>query len=192
MTEWDRDLLADTLRKIMNAAGLSQLDVARLAGRNRTMVSRWLSGEFRPAFAAARSFSMALTNKHPEMAELAGQFMTAAGYGDSYTPAGEESTGPIDVQQLRAIAAAEGKTIGEVLTEHGVDADELVIPDALPLDPIIAEIEAEDLPEATKQRLIKIYLDHRAEIFEAERIRVEREREARERQSKPERTKPGA
>lgn len=89
----------------------------------------------------------------------------------------EDSPGPMAIQQLRAIARAEGRTLGEVLEYLGVDVDELQIPDDPPRDPIIAEIEADEyLTPEKKQRLIGIYLERRAEIFEAERIRRDRER----------------
>lgn len=80
------------------------------------------------------------------------------------------------VSDLRAKAAAEHRSVGQVLVEAGVDPEELVIPDALPKDPIIAEIEAEDIPRESKDRLIGIYLSHRTELLEAERKRAESQR----------------
>lgn len=176
-TEWDRHLLAETLRQIMQATDLTQADVGAMAGRARTMVSRWLSGEHRPEFGAARTFVTALTQQHPEMAQLATQFMAAAGYHDSQSPESpnESETGPMVVRQLRAIAAVEGKTIGEILVENGVQVDELAIPDRA--DPIIAEIEADEyLRPQQKERLIALYIERRGEIFEAERRKRARER----------------
>jgi transcriptional regulator with XRE-family HTH domain len=192
---WDGERFKITIEAIRTAAGLTPAELSMLAttmGISRSQFSRWANGHNRPTFDALTSFVQAITAKYPAVSELASELLLSAGYGDQAAPAAADLSPQVAVIRLRAVAGAEGKTIGEILTEHGVDADELVIPDALPLDPIIAEIEAEDLPEETKARLIKIYLDRRAEIFEAERLRVERERAARERQPKPERTKPGA
>lgn len=79
------------------------------------------------------------------------------------------TTLPAAVRRIRAVAQSEGKTVGEVLLEHGLPADELAVPDSLPQDRMIADIEAEDIPRETKDRLIRIYLERRAEMFEDER-----------------------
>lgn len=76
------------------------------------------------------------------------------------------------VSVLREQAARDGRTLGELLVEYGlVLPGELVVPDSLPPDPIITQIEREDIPQDAKDRLIRIYLEHRAELFEQERLR---------------------
>ncbi|WP_157251064.1 helix-turn-helix domain-containing protein [Nonomuraea typhae] len=86
------------------------------------------------------------------------------------------------VADLKELARVESRSLAQLLLEAGLaDEGDLVIPDALPKDRHIAAIEAEDIPDEVKQRLIKKYLERRAEIFEAERLRAERRRRDRER-----------
>lgn len=77
----------------------------------------------------------------------------------------------IDLVSLRERAQAEGRTIGELLVEGGlVVPEELVVPDALPPDPIIEEINASDISEETKRKIIRIHLENRARRFEEARL----------------------
>ncbi len=100
-------------------------------------------------------------------------------------PTRDDSATPSLVTELRARALAEGRTVGEVLAGLGLDAGELAIPEQQPEDPIIAAIEADEyVTREQKDRLIQIYLDRRAEVFEAEWARRERERE-RDRRERP-------
>jgi transcriptional regulator with XRE-family HTH domain len=177
-TEWDRDLLAETLRTIMDAAELNQADVGVMAGRARTMVSRWLSGEHRPEFNAASNFTTALARQHPDMTGLARQFMAAAGYPErGGSTASAETAGAAIVRQLRAMAASERKTVGQVLIALGIEARELEVPEEALPDPIIEAIEADTyLDRPQKDRMIDIYLKRRAELFEAEYWRRQQNR----------------
>lgn len=84
----------------------------------------------------------------------------------------------IDLAALREKAQAEGKTVGEVMVEEGFALpDELRVPDALPVDPIIKEIEESNLSDELKAQAIRWHLDNRARIFEAERLRRETEKQ---------------
>lgn len=72
---------------------------------------------------------------------------------------------------LRERAAAEDRSLGEVLVLEGLaDPEELVIPDAMPPDPIIEEINASDISDETKAKLIRLHLDNRTRRFEEERM----------------------
>ncbi|WP_436759418.1 helix-turn-helix domain-containing protein [Streptosporangium sp. V21-05] len=187
-TEWDRAALRTALDAIMEKAELSQTAVGELAGRDRTMANRWLSGKHQPNYEAAARFAAAIAQQRPDLADLARQFMIAAGYGDRISgsmtallpPLEASPTGTSDVlrqavQDLRARAEAEGRPLAELLVEEGiVTPDELVVPDGLKPDPIIEEINASDLSPETKARMIRIHLDNRAQHFE--RARLERKK----------------
>ena len=82
----------------------------------------------------------------------------------------------VDLVALRERAEAEGKTVGQVMVEEGLaHPDELKVPDALPVDPIIAEIEASNLSDETKAQAIRWHRNNRAQTFERERLRREAE-----------------
>ncbi|MGC5012604.1 helix-turn-helix domain-containing protein [Streptosporangium sp. DT93] len=185
-TEWDRTALRDTLDAIMERADLSQAAVGRLAGRDRTMANRWLTGKHQPAYEAAARFAAAITEQRPDLADLAQQFMAASGYGDriagdttSLLPSLEASAvGASDVLRravadLRDRAQAEGRPFTELLVEEGiVSPDELVVPDSLRPDPMIEEINASsDLSDGTKIALIRAHLENRARRFEEVRTK---------------------
>ncbi len=80
------------------------------------------------------------------------------------------------LQDLRASAQAAGKTLGQVLIEHGLAKEDLVIPAALPPDPVITEIEASDIPEDVKAHLVRMHLDNRAQAFEEARLEREQKK----------------
>lgn len=76
------------------------------------------------------------------------------------------------LDELRQRAAAESRSLGEVLIFEGLaDPEELVIPEALPPDPIIEEINASSISDATKAKLIALHLENRARRFEEERLK---------------------
>jgi hypothetical protein len=72
---------------------------------------------------------------------------------------------------LRSRAHAEKRTVGELLLDEGLVPEELVIPDALPPDPVITAINDLDVSAEAKTNLIRVYLESRAERFEEERHR---------------------
>ncbi|SEN90412.1 helix-turn-helix domain-containing protein, partial [Nonomuraea pusilla] len=73
-TEWDRDLLRETLHEIMERAELNQAAVGRLAGRDRTMANRWLGGQHRPTYESAIRFTQAIAEQYPALSQLGDQF----------------------------------------------------------------------------------------------------------------------
>jgi hypothetical protein len=76
------------------------------------------------------------------------------------------------LDSLRQQAAEEDRSLAELLVDRGLaSADEMVIPDAMPPDPIIEEINASDISDATKARLIKLHLENRAKRFEEHRLK---------------------
>lgn len=193
-TEWDRDLLQKTLQKIMKHASLSQAAVGELAGRDRTMANRWLSGRHQPAYDAASRFANAITSHHPEIADLAEQFMAAAGYGErlatlnattdlpghSVTPSSPGSAGATTLARetldsLRLRAKSENRSLGEVLIAEGLaEPEELIIPDSLWPDPFIVKINELDAPQEMKEEMIRAHLQNRARRFEEERLKRKR------------------
>ncbi|GAA2990205.1 hypothetical protein GCM10017559_07770 [Streptosporangium longisporum] len=184
-TEWDRTALTATLRKIMEKAELSQAAVSEMAGRDRTMANRWLSGKHQPTYEAAAQLAATLTRQRPDLSSLARQFLIAAGHGDRIAGDMTSLLPPLDasaagasevlrqaVADLRDRAQAENRPLAELLVEEGiVSPDELVVPDSLRPDPIIEEINASsDLSEETKIALIRAHLENRARRFEDARM----------------------
>lgn len=85
-------------------------------------------------------------------------------------PGPDHTSARVVLDSLRARAAAEDLSLGEVLVVEGLaEPDELSLPDGLD-DPIIDEINASDISEGTKARLIKLHLDNRARRFEEKRL----------------------
>lgn len=76
------------------------------------------------------------------------------------------------LNSLRERGAAEARSLGEVLVQEGLaDPEELIIPDALPPDPIVEEINTSDISDKTKAKLIRLHLENRARRFEEERLK---------------------
>jgi ribosomal protein S15P/S13E len=156
----------------MAATDLNQSDLGEMAGRDRTAANRWLSEKpTRPGHDAAVRLATALRARYPEVSDLVDDFLRAAGYA---SPAPADRSAPdVVVSTVRAAARAEGKSVGELLMDHGVSVGELLVPDALPPDPvlqqILAEIEVSDLSEEAKIAIIRMHLQNRARHIEAAR-----------------------
>ena len=73
---WNPGALSAAL-SAMQDEGLSQGDIAKLAGVNRSQVNRWARGEHRPAYDRALRLARATAARMPA---VAARFMTAAGY----------------------------------------------------------------------------------------------------------------
>ncbi|WP_214103159.1 helix-turn-helix domain-containing protein [Acrocarpospora catenulata] len=146
-----------------------QTRFATEAGIGVSVLSRTLSGDRVPEIDALRGIGRVLGYGLGEMLVIAG-VATA-----DELPVRHAATHDEVIADLRRDAAAEGKSIGEVLLERGVDANQLIIPDAPPTDPHILEIEALDIPQDAKVKMIRIYLENRALRFEEARRRREQE-----------------
>lgn len=172
-TEWDRDLLRETLHEIMRRADLTQAAVGKLAGRDRTMANRWLNGRHQPNYEAAARFAAAISQQRPDLTGLVRQFLAAAGYppaasdnepsdADSVRSAMAEDV----LNQLRELARRQDKTIGDILVERGLATPaDLTLSDEKRHDPIVRDILASDLPEETKNVLLLEYAGRRREEF---------------------------
>jgi transcriptional regulator with XRE-family HTH domain len=169
-TEWDRDLLRTTLQEIMNQADLTQAAVGELAGRDRTMANRWLSGRHQPTYEAASRFTAALRARRPDLGDLLDRFMRAAGYETHTQPASQPAQRTLDA--LREKARTDKQSLGELLIREGLaDPEELVIPDVLPPDKMMEEIMSLDIPDEKKANLLRLHLENRAYRAEEERLR---------------------
>ncbi|MFI7644272.1 hypothetical protein [Nonomuraea sp. NPDC049400] len=173
-TEWDRDLLRQTLTEIMNRANLNQAAVGRLAGRDRTMANRWLKGQHQPNYEAALNFARAIALKYPHLAPLSEEFLRAAGYlatsdvdGEtSPPPAGDPADAVHALALLRKIAEQQEKTIGDILVERGLATpEELTLSEQKRGDRLIKDILESDLPDETKNILIMDYIATRRHHF---------------------------
>ncbi|WP_177240583.1 helix-turn-helix domain-containing protein [Nonomuraea wenchangensis] len=171
-SEWNADLLRTTLQEIRDRAGLTHADIGKLAGRDRTTASKWLHGKHQPDVEAVTRLTTALRASHPELGDLIDQFMQAAGYQvhastDALIPPPHRI-----VEALREQARSRNQSLGELLVGEGLaHPDELIVPDALPPDPTIEEINASDISDETKATLIRLHLENRARRFEQERLK---------------------
>ena len=86
-------------------------------------------------------------------------------------PSGASRSAHQLLDELRVKAKAENRSLAEVLVHEGLaEPEELTIPDHLPPDPIIEEINASNLSQELKERLIHIHLENRKRIFEEARL----------------------
>jgi transcriptional regulator with XRE-family HTH domain len=149
----------------MERTGLTQTEIGRITGRDRTMANRWTAGRSRPAYEAATALAAAINEQHPDLAE---QLLAAAGYRPSTTPEQPlRSSAAQVVDDLRAVARRESKTIGDVLVERGLATPEdLTLSDRKKGDPIVQEILQSDLSEETKNILLLQYVGERRTAFQ--------------------------
>ncbi len=156
---WDRERFGELLKEIGDRAHLDQGGLAELAGRSRSQINRWTRSENQPAYDAVARLASAITDQYPHLADHARKFMIAAGYGDDPlaqpvgTPAPSSNTVPDLVSQLRAQAAAQGKTLREVLEEGGAHPDELAPEAQARLDRLneILQMGMQEIVEATRR-----------------------------------------
>lgn len=108
---WDPERFAAALREVQALTGLRQQDIARMAGRSRPQVSRWLTGAHRPDYDSLRQLAESLHGR-PGLNDLPAQLMQAAGYDGSGLAADLPRPG-YDDPALRAIWDIEGLTYEE-------------------------------------------------------------------------------
>lgn len=148
-----------------------QTSFANEAGIGVSVLSRILNDGRVPEIDALRAMGRVLGYSLGEMMVFAGVAKP------DEMPVRANVTGTEAVARLQREASSGGRSLGEVLVDYGVDPGELVIPDTLPVDPIIAEIEAAtDLTEETKTLLIRMHLANRARRFEEARLAREKDK----------------
>lgn len=79
----DARRFAGLLRDIQEHAGLSQESIGDLAGANRSTVNRWMRGKQQPQYLHVSRLAGRLRREHPELGDLPGELVAAAGYGES-------------------------------------------------------------------------------------------------------------
>jgi transcriptional regulator with XRE-family HTH domain len=77
----DSRRFATLLRDIQEHAGLSQESIGNLAGANRSTVNRWMRGKQQPQYLHVSRLTGRLRREHPELGDLPGDLLAAAGYG---------------------------------------------------------------------------------------------------------------
>lgn len=173
-TEWDREALQSTLKEIMERAELSQAAIGQIAGRDRTMANRWVTGRSRPTFEAASALAASLSAQHPDLAK---RLLDAAGYRapDHDRSPPQPTSQPTAVlaervvKELREVARKEEKSIGDILVERGLaTAEELTLSEEKRGDRLVNDILASDLPEETKNVLLQDYVNRRRHHFRKE------------------------
>lgn len=78
---WDPAELSRLIDAIRESSGLTQRKLAVLAKVHHSQITRWKSGEHRPAYDQITRLATALTEGYPDLAEEAAQLPAAAGYG---------------------------------------------------------------------------------------------------------------
>lgn len=97
---------AALLRDIQACAGLSQESIGRLAGANRSTVNRWMRGKQQPQYLHVSRLAARLRREHPELDDLVGELLTAAGYGTQVPDAAEiPGLPPMTAEERRAVLA---------------------------------------------------------------------------------------
>lgn len=82
----DSRRFAALLRDIQEHTGLSQESIGDLAGANRSTVNRWMRGKQQPQYLHVSRLTGRLRREHPELGDLPGELLAAAGYGESAVP----------------------------------------------------------------------------------------------------------
>lgn len=168
----------------MERANLSQTAVGKLAGRDRSMANRWLGGHSRPTYEAATAFATAIVEHYPPLSPLTERFLRAAGYrrlaeqdatealslSGALTPdtASERSAATVQeaLEQVRAIATQENKSVGDVLVDRGLATrDELALSGDARGGRIVREILESSLSEETKNVLLMNYVGARGHLY---------------------------
>lgn len=151
-SQWDRQRFKDVLEEIQRRTNLSQTELAKLAGRNRTQINRWVRAENQPAYTALQQLATATAARYPDVADLARELMAAAGYPETGSHA------------HAALNAAAEMTAAEVVP-------------APPKPPTIAEMRAEIarlMAQMTPQERAGLERTIAAEEEELEALRVKR------------------
>ena len=158
----------------------TQVQLAEASGVARSTIDGWQDSARPPTAKTVRAVADILGIDRVEALQLAGFSAERVSREAAIDPLPATQAAPTlakAVSNLREEAAREGRSLGELLVVHGLALpEELVVPDALPRDPIIAEIESSDISDETKREVIRLYLESRADIFEEERLRRKEER----------------
>lgn len=86
-------------------------------------------------------------------------------------PAADPGTDRAIVEELRAQATSQDKTIGDILVERGLATpDELTLSDQKRRDEMVQDIVNSNLPDDTKNRILLDYVERRRGSFRARNI----------------------
>ncbi|MEV0584038.1 helix-turn-helix transcriptional regulator [Nonomuraea sp. NPDC050310] len=163
--------LYERVLKELNTLNWTQEQFKAHSGVARSTIAKWRYQPRSPQASTVKAVAQALGIPEGEALRLAG------------IPDGRIPDAPLDeigdfvatahdvVSTLRERAMESGQSLGEVLVESGLARpEELTVPESLPVDPIVAELEAAtDISPETKAELIRLHLANRARRFEEER-----------------------
>lgn len=79
-SKWDAARFRELLDGALTASGKSQRELAALTGVSHSQISRWKSGQHQPDYDNVCALAIALMRVAPQMGNLAGPLLTAAGY----------------------------------------------------------------------------------------------------------------
>lgn len=177
---------AALIKRVREARRLTIPDVATRAGMSPSRWSQIENGYERKsgAYVSVRAPSATLAHM-ASVLDVRAEQLVEAGRSDALDVLGEITrvAAPVSprstaeggdgvgslIESLATAAQDAGKPIGELLLDYGIDPRELVIPDAPPDDPEIAELIALGLPPEMTQKLIRINLENRARRWEEAR-----------------------
>lgn len=95
---WEGPRFRELLQQVMDSAGLTQKDVAAIAGVSQAMASRWLRADHRPGFDALQRLAAAVRERRPSLAPVVNDLLLAAGYGSAVPPDSEPAAAPAEVE----------------------------------------------------------------------------------------------
>jgi transcriptional regulator with XRE-family HTH domain len=84
-SRWDEAEFRRLLQSAIDDTGLSQREVAGLAGVSHSQISRWMNGLHRPSYDNVRQLAGGLQQLRPSLGDLTAPLLRAAGYGDPLT-----------------------------------------------------------------------------------------------------------
>ncbi len=74
------------LNEIRTRTGLDKQGLARLGPVHPSLISRWTAGKTRPDYERLRLVADGVRRQHPDLADLADELFTAAGYSNQPEP----------------------------------------------------------------------------------------------------------
>lgn len=171
-----RTSLGMTQQDVQAAGGPAVATLRHIEGAHQTSYRRTILGRLEMALGwTPGSVMQILAKGEPgilatEQASAHRSSSEAPGPGETVADAARRALGHLRVQ-----AQAANRPFVDLLVEEGlVEPDELAVPDSLPPDRFIAEINASNISDVMKARVIDMHLKNRALRFEEERLKQER------------------
>lgn len=80
-SRWQAAEFAKLFQRLLDAAGVSQAEIARRAGVSKGQISRWKNGESRPEYDLIEAVGDVLQKLVPAEPDVTARLLALAGYG---------------------------------------------------------------------------------------------------------------